>query len=105
MTEAVKRRYDSTRRRAQAEATKREILEAAERLFSEQGYVATTIAAIASEARVAPKTVYLAFETKAGLLRALWNLRLRGTPTRCRSETASGTARCSRSPTRRARSD
>ncbi len=78
MTEAVKRRYDSSRRRAQAEATKREILEAAERLFGEQGYAGTTIAAIASEARVAPKTVYLAFETKAGLLRALWNLRLRG---------------------------
>src|SRR3954466_4506156 len=78
MTEAVKRRYDSTRRRAQAEATRREILEAAERLFSQQGYAGTTIAAIAAEAQVAPKTVYLAFETKAGLLRALWNLRLRG---------------------------
>src|SRR3954467_8155158 len=78
MTDTVKRRYDSTRRRAQAEATRREILEAAERLFSQQGYAATTIAAIAAEASVVPKTVYLAFETKAGLLRALWNLRLRG---------------------------
>src|SRR3954470_22988482 len=78
MTDTVKRRYDSTRRRAQAEATRREILEAAERLFSQQGYAGTTIAAIAAEAQVAPKTVYLAFETKAGLLRALWNLRLRG---------------------------
>ena len=27
---------------------------------------------IAAEARVALKTVYLAFETKAGLLRAVW---------------------------------
>ena len=78
MTKAVKRRYDSTRRRAQAEATRREILESAERLFAEHGYAGTTIAAIAADARVAPKTVYLAFETKAGLLRALWNLRLRG---------------------------
>jgi AcrR family transcriptional regulator len=78
MTKAVKRPYDSTRRRAQAEATKREILEAAERLFGAHGYAATTIAAIAAEAQVAPKTVYLAFETKAGVLRALWNLRLRG---------------------------
>jgi AcrR family transcriptional regulator len=80
MTPPVKqtRRYDSTRRRAQAEATRREILEAAERLFAEQGYGPTTMAAIAKEAKVALKTVYLAFETKSGLLRALWNLRLRG---------------------------
>ncbi len=35
-------------------------------------------AAIAKEARVALKTVYVAFETKSGVLRALWNLRLRG---------------------------
>src|SRR3954467_7008288 len=42
------------------------------------GYGATTMAAIAREARVALKTVYVAFETKSGVLRALWNLRLRG---------------------------
>ena len=36
------------------------------------------MAAIAAEAGVALKTVYLAFETKSGLLRALWHLRLRG---------------------------
>ena len=35
------------------------------------------MAAIATEARVALKTVYVAFETKSGVLRALWNLRLR----------------------------
>lgn len=35
------------------------------------------MAAIAAEARVALKTVYVAFETKPGVLRALWNLRLR----------------------------
>jgi AcrR family transcriptional regulator len=80
MTDSVKatRRYDSTRRREQAAATGREILEAAQRLFERQGYAATTMAAIAAEAGVAPKTVYLAFETKSGLLRALWHLRLRG---------------------------
>ena len=33
--------------------------------------------AIAAEAGVALKTVYVAFETKSGLLRALWNHRLR----------------------------
>jgi AcrR family transcriptional regulator len=74
----AKRRYDSTRRREQAAATRREILEAAQRLFERQGYAPTTMAAIAAEAGVALKTVYVAFETKSGLLRALWHLRLRG---------------------------
>jgi AcrR family transcriptional regulator len=74
----TKRRYDSPRRREQAAATRREILEAAQRLFERQGYSATTMAAIAAEAGVALKTVYVAFETKSGLLRALWHLLLRG---------------------------
>src|SRR3954463_11932225 len=79
MAEAVKtRRYDSARRRAQAEATRRDILHAAQRLFEEHGSAATTMAAIAAESHVALKTVYVAFETKSGVLRALWNLRLRG---------------------------
>src|ERR671936_2035103 len=79
MAERVKtRRYDSPRRREQAAATRREILEGAQRLFESQGYGATTMAAIAAEARVALKTVYVAFETKSGVLRALWNLLLRG---------------------------
>src|SRR2546430_8043890 len=73
-----KRRYNSPRRREQAAATRREILEAAQRLFELQGYATTTMAAIAAESRVALKTVYKAFETKSGVLRALWNLRLRG---------------------------
>jgi AcrR family transcriptional regulator len=80
MADAVKskRRYDSPRRREQAATTRRQILKAAQRLFERQGYAATTMAAIAAEAGVAGKTVYLAFETKSGLLRALWNLLLRG---------------------------
>jgi AcrR family transcriptional regulator len=73
-----KRRYDSPRRREQAAATRLEILDAAQRLFERDGYAAATMAAIAAEARVALKTVYVAFETKSGVLRALWNLRLRG---------------------------
>jgi AcrR family transcriptional regulator len=78
MAERVKRRYDSPRRREQAAATRRDILEAARRLFERDGYAATTMAAIAAEARVALKTVYVAFETKSGVLRALWNTLLRG---------------------------
>ena len=80
MAEPVKstRRYDSPRRRAQAAATRRDILAAAQQLFEEHGYGSTTMEAIAAEAGVALKTVYVAFETKSGLLRALWNHLLRG---------------------------
>src|SRR5262249_62254185 len=70
--------YTPPRRREQAAATRREILEAARRLFERQGYASTTMAAIAAEAGVALKTVYVAFETKSGVLRALWHLALRG---------------------------
>jgi AcrR family transcriptional regulator len=73
-----KRPYESPRRRAQAETTRRDILEVAQRLFESNGYAATTMADIATEANVALKTVYLAFQTKSGLLRTLWNFLLRG---------------------------
>jgi AcrR family transcriptional regulator len=78
MAERVKRQYESPLRREQAAATRRRILEAAQRLFERDGFSATTMAAIASEAGVALKTVYLAFETKTGVLRALWHLLRRG---------------------------
>src|SRR6478735_1384610 len=78
MADPVKRTYESPRRRAQAAATRRQILDAAQRLFERNGYAATTMAAIAQEAGVALKTVYVAFDTKAGVLRALWHLLLRG---------------------------
>jgi AcrR family transcriptional regulator len=78
MPRAVKRRYDSPRRREQAAETRQAILDAAQRLFEGQGYAATTMAAIAAEAEVALKTVYVVFETKSGLLRAVWHLALRG---------------------------
>jgi AcrR family transcriptional regulator len=59
-------------------ATRQAILEAAQRLFERRGYPATTMEQVAAEAGVALKTVYLAFATKSGLLRALWDLRLKG---------------------------
>jgi AcrR family transcriptional regulator len=73
-----KRRYDSSRRRDQAAATRRAILDAAQRLFEGRGYAGTSMADVAREAGVALKTVYLAFETKSGLLRAVWHRALRG---------------------------
>jgi AcrR family transcriptional regulator len=73
-----RRRYESKRRLEQALETRRTILAAAKRRFEAHGYAATTVAEIAAEAGVATKTVYLAFESKGGVLRALWNLLLRG---------------------------
>jgi AcrR family transcriptional regulator len=65
-------------RREQAAGTRRRILQAAQELFESDGYAATSMAAIASRAGVSLKTVYLACDTKSGLLRALWHLLLRG---------------------------
>jgi AcrR family transcriptional regulator len=76
--ERPKRKYDSRLRRAQAANTRHSILTAAQMLFERDGYVATTMDAIAAEAGVALKTVYLAFATKSGLLRSLWDLLLKG---------------------------
>ncbi|HEX2810727.1 MAG TPA: helix-turn-helix domain-containing protein [Kineosporiaceae bacterium] len=72
------RTYTSTRRTQQAAATRRVILQAAQLLFERDGYVPTTMEAVATEAGVALKTVYKAFGTKAGLLRAVWDLLLKG---------------------------
>jgi AcrR family transcriptional regulator len=77
-TARPKRKYDSRRRQAQAAETRRSILEATQVLFERDGYVATTMEAIAADAGVALKTVYSAFTTKAGLLRAVWDLLLKG---------------------------
>jgi AcrR family transcriptional regulator len=80
MADRVKppRQYHSPRRQEQAAATRRAILEAAQQLFERQGYPATTMEAIAADAGVALKTVYVAFVTKSGVLRALWDLLLKG---------------------------
>ena len=75
MSEGVKprprRRYDSTRRQAQAAQTRQDVLDAAQRLFVERGYAATTMAAIAAAAGVVVETIYRAYGSKAGLLKAV----------------------------------
>jgi len=73
-----RRGYDSPRRREQAAETRRKILDAAEQLFTRDGYAAIAMPAIADRAGVALKTVYLAFGTKAGVLHGLWDVRLGG---------------------------
>jgi AcrR family transcriptional regulator len=72
------RRYDSTRRRQQAEQNRQAVLAAARKRFLAQGYAATTIAEIARDAGVSVETVYKAFTTKAGVLKALFDVSVAG---------------------------
>jgi TetR/AcrR family transcriptional regulator of autoinduction and epiphytic fitness len=67
----AKRTYHSPLRRAQAEATRARILDAALELFAEQGYAATSVSAIAARAGVAPETIYSSFGTKRALIDGL----------------------------------
>ena len=76
--ERKKRRYDSTRRQAQARQTRRAITEAAHRLFVERGYAGATIDAIAEEAGVAAETVYAVFGSKRAILSHLAGVLLVG---------------------------
>lgn len=78
MENSVKRRYDSSRRRAQAQATRLAVLRAAHDLFIERGFGRTTIAQIARAADVAPETVYANFGSKATLLRRVWDITIGG---------------------------
>lgn len=80
MNEDVKsRRYDATRRRAAAAETRARILDAASGLFRSDGYAATTVAAIARGAQVAPDTVYAVVGPKPALFRLLVETALSGT--------------------------
>jgi AcrR family transcriptional regulator len=74
----AKRPYKSALRQQQASQTQARILDTAQRLFTQGGYGATTIEAIASEAGVATDTVYAIFRTKAGLLHKLLDVRVGG---------------------------
>jgi AcrR family transcriptional regulator len=75
----ARRRYEAPNRRAAADQTRRQIIEAARRLFLERGYVATSMAAIAAAAGVSHETVYAAFGPKPVLFRYLIEIALSGT--------------------------
>ncbi len=80
MSKVVKsRRYRSAVRDEQARRTRSAVLAAARRLFSEQGYAATTMGAIAEAAGVAVDTVYAAVGSKPVLFRLLLETALSGT--------------------------
>jgi AcrR family transcriptional regulator len=65
--QAPTRAYDGRLRQEHARATQHRIVEAARALFVEQGYGATTIAAVAERAGVSVPTVYKSFATKGTL--------------------------------------
>lgn len=71
MVEVKRQSAKPTSRREKAAATRQGILDSAQELFSERGYAATTMQAIADGAGVAVQTVYFVFHTKGELLRQL----------------------------------
>lgn len=60
----------AARGRPRDEAARERIVTAATELFVQDGYVATTIGAIAQRAQVAVKTIYTAYGNKLGILSA-----------------------------------
>ena len=72
------RRYSTPKRDQRAAATRAAILAAAETLFLRDGYARTSMKAIAGEAGVSEKTMYLAFTTKAALLRQVIQFAVQG---------------------------
>src|SRR5919205_3993084 len=73
-----KRPYHAPRRAAAAAQTREAIVAAAKTRFEAGGWVATTMAAVAADARVSAKTIEATFGTKAGLLAAVVDYAIRG---------------------------
>jgi AcrR family transcriptional regulator len=67
----TRRAYDSSKRRAAAEATRLRIAECARRLFAEHGYGATSIEVIAREAGASVPLFYATYGSKRAVLFAL----------------------------------
>lgn len=74
------RKYDTSARRASADATRRRVLDAAHHLFTTAGYAETSVAQIARRARVSIDTVYAAVGRKPQLLLAVHDRVLAGGP-------------------------
>lgn len=72
------RAYSSPVREEAARRTRRLVLDAALRLFAEQGYPRTTLAEIAVAAGVSVETVYKVFKNKRGLLQQLGDVVIGG---------------------------
>jgi len=79
MPDPVKRRYDATSRRQAAARTRSAILDAARELFTERGYAATPMTAIADRAGVALDTIYASVGRKPEVARLLIETAISGT--------------------------
>jgi AcrR family transcriptional regulator len=73
-----RRRYSSTLRQGQAEATRRAVLDAARELFLTQGYGATTLDEIAARAGVSKPTVFSAVGNKQTVLKEVRDIAIAG---------------------------
>ena len=67
----MRREYDNSAREEQAAHTRRRIVDAARQVVVRNGYVATTMVAIAKEARVSRETVYKAVRSKPELIKEM----------------------------------
>jgi AcrR family transcriptional regulator len=97
----VKRRYDTARRRARAERTRRDLLAAARRRFLEHGYAATTMAAVAAEVGVSVETIYKTFGGKPQLIMALFHAAIAGNAEISTEDRADRVSQEERDPVRR----
>jgi TetR/AcrR family transcriptional regulator of autoinduction and epiphytic fitness len=73
-----RRGYVSAMRTERAERTRKRVIDAAARLFVQQGYATTTIRAIAAEAGVSVPTVEQLFGTKAQVLHVVIDVAVAG---------------------------
>lgn len=73
-----RRKYDSSRRQAEARARQRRVIDAARELFLVQGYGATSIEQIARTADVSVQSVYASFDGKAGILKRVVDVAIAG---------------------------
>lgn len=67
----IRSRYESPKRREQADATRMRLAASARRLFAQNGYGATTIESIARDAGLAVQTFYATYGSKRAVLFAL----------------------------------
>ena len=75
---AGSRTRNRTSKAEQASATRARIVQAATRLFLRDGFLTTTMVAIAKEAGVAVQTLYLSYGSKTAILQAAFDGALKG---------------------------
>ena len=73
-----RRTYDGAARQARTRRTQEAVVEAAQSLFVERGYAATTIEAISDRSDTPQATVYRLFSSKLGILKALLDVSIGG---------------------------